>query len=191
MINVHFKKGDRVRVVKSCDADLPIGYETWVNDVLNYHDRDHIPLQRLSLFDRVGDERDRPGNEFELVERPTVVERAYAAADLPRGTGKVAELGMAYGGRVAPSPDIHLETVNRALAARVRQLEEAIKPFLFRPEDFHGFVAGGGKAVDIVSTALDANQPVTLHWPMPGDVDWVSFITIGDFRRVREVLSND
>lgn len=188
MVEVHFKKGDRVRVVKGDTVDLPDGFETEILSV-DYDDRGISP-QYISLNDAAGHRRLRPAYEFELVEQPTLVERAYAAADLSRPVGKAGELGMAYGSPAAPQ-DIYLETANRALAARVRLLEQALQPFYFKPEHFVGVGPKGERVHDPVAVSLDLEQVVELHWPVPGNLSWVSFVTLRDFLNVRKVLSND
>ena len=201
MVEVHFKKGDRVRVVKGDEEDLPVGFETTVTATSVEEYGVEARTQFLDLLDAAGGPRCRPAHEFELVPRSvidarehearTLVERAYDLAGTPRALGKAAELGMTYGSPAPPSPDVYLETANRALAARVRQLEQALQPFYFKPEHFVGVGPKGERMRDPVSVSLDLEQVVEMHWPVPGNVSWVSFATLRDFLNVRKVLGND
>lgn len=105
---------------------------------------------------------------------------------------KNAWLNAPYGGQgLTQAADPYTETANRALAARVRQLEEALRPFLFKTSNFVGQTTNGHVAPDLLADALDEHDDVILRWPVISGVQWESYITIRDLRRVREVLGND
>ena len=132
MVEVHFKKGDRVRVVKGDEEDLPVGFETTVTATSV-----EAGTQFLDLLDAAGDPRCRPAHEFELVPRSvidarehearTLVERAYDLAGAPRTFGKLAELGMAYGSS-AVLVEAHNALVDRvaALETQLRRVREVL-----------------------------------------------------------------
>lgn len=105
---------------------------------------------------------------------------------------KNAWLNAPYGGQgLTQAIDPYLDTANRALAARVRQLEEALRPFLFKTGDFVGQLADGQVVPDLLAAALDEHDDVVMRWPVIRGVSWESYITIRDLRRVREVLGNE
>lgn len=169
-----FKPGDTVRLISTAAYRLVPG-SIFVVTVIE----DDLVI----FYDSDGDRRFLPAHFFELV----------AAAPEPAPKNEwVNHLNAPYGGQgLAQAVDPYTETANRALAARVRQLEEALRPFLFKPADFIGKTIEGYKVPDLLADALDETDDVVMRWPTIRGVQWESYVTIRDLRRVREVMGND
>ncbi len=130
MVSIKFEPGDRVRVVKGDEEDLPVGFETTVTATSVEEYGVKAGTQFLDLLDAAGDPRCRPAHEFELVPRSvidarehearTLVEWAYDLAGTPRTFGKLAELGMAYGTNT-------IREAHNALVDRVAVLEAQLR----------------------------------------------------------------
>jgi len=67
MVSINFEPGDRVRVVKGDEEDLPVGFETTVTATSVEEYGVEAGTQFLDLLDAAGDPRCRPAHEFELV----------------------------------------------------------------------------------------------------------------------------
>jgi hypothetical protein len=70
MVSIKFEPGDRVRVIKGDEEDLPVGFETTVTATSVEEYSVEASTQFLDLIDAGGDPRCRPAYEFELVEQP-------------------------------------------------------------------------------------------------------------------------
>lgn len=169
-----FKKGDTVRLISTAAFRLVPG-STFVIAATDDN--------RVIFYDSDGDRRFLPAHFFELVES--------APEPAPKNEWR-NPLNAPYGGQgLAQAVDPYTETANRALAARVRQLEEALRPFLFKPDDFIGMSVAGVKVPDLLADALDEQDDVIIRWPVVNGSPWESYVTIRDLRRVREVMGND
>lgn len=135
------------------------------------------PIYTVVFLDNQDHVRERPAFEFTLAAGGrSVVEAAP---------------GAPYGGQgLEQHVDPYTETANRALAARVRQLEEALRPFYFKPGDFVGKTPEGAAVPDLLALALDGDETIELVWPMINGIGWVSYVSIRDLRRVREIMKH-
>lgn len=169
-----FKKGDTVRLISTAAYRLVPGSIF----VVTATDGNCV-----EFYDNEGDARALPAHFFELVE---------AGPEPAPENEWVNPLNAPYGGQgLVQAVDPCTETANRVLAARVRQLEEALRPFLFKPDDFIGMSVAGVKVPDLLADALDEQDDVIIRWPVVNGIPWESYVTIRDLRRVREVMGND
>ena len=182
-----FKAGDKI-VARCGYAYLGItpGATYEVLRVATYAAPWGWPTHTVIILDDHNHKRERPASEFTLAAGGrSVVEQSYAE--------RVAEAALSapYGGQgLEQHVDPYTETANRALAARVRQLEEALRPFYFKPGDFVGKTPEGAAVPDLLALALDGDETIELVWPMINGIGWASYISIRDLRRVREVMTH-
>lgn len=173
-----FKPGDKI-VARCGYAYLGItpGATYEVLRAATYSASWGLPAHTVTILDDQDHKRERPAAEFTLA----------------AGGRSVAEAapGAPYGGQgLEQHVDPYTETANRALAARVRQLEEALRPFYFKPGDFVGKTPEGAAVPDLLALALDGDETIELVWPMINGIGWASYISIRDLRRVREVMTH-